>query len=275
MAEKKRLAFVATGLPVILDSAEGFWAGAEALKNRPREADVLEGFVLEEAAKILILTDMLRCPKKQQSRQVSNSVQWFYSHLSRLLYACAISWRPMDKAQLRVYIDRERRSHEVDGPVGEFIMASGPVAERERRLYADVERSDDETLLWNAPRSWREGLEEIELLRRIPEALRLARAMRNLGIFTEQGLSIVAAVWGAEPLTDDMTFHDGNRLTMQTLKALEGKGLISEEATTDDASLLLSEWPLPMWDFDLKAIVVPLEDLEEERKRNLWRETGY
>jgi hypothetical protein len=97
MRQEKRLAFIAEGLPIVLLSARGFWSAAKALKNHPREAAVLEGFSLEEAAKILILVDMVRCPRKQLSARIGTMVGWFYDHLARLIYAEAttVSGRPM------------------------------------------------------------------------------------------------------------------------------------------------------------------------------------
>lgn len=59
-----RLALIAEGLPIILESAQGFWKASQQLSELPREANVLEGFAEEEAAKVLILMDVVRCPPK-------------------------------------------------------------------------------------------------------------------------------------------------------------------------------------------------------------------
>jgi hypothetical protein len=81
-----RLTFVAEGLPVILDSARGFWNAAQQLTEAPREAEVLTGFAEEEAAKILILMDIVRCPAKPLSGRMSIMLGWFYDRLTRLIY---------------------------------------------------------------------------------------------------------------------------------------------------------------------------------------------
>lgn len=275
MREEERLSLLEEGLPLILESAEGFRAGAEMIKSRPREADVLDGFAVEEAAKVLILIDMLRCPNSKRSQQVGTFVRWFYDHLARLIYAEALSWRPTDKSQLRSYVDSHRRSHTTDGAVGEYIVPSGPVPNRERRLYADVERLDDGSLTWNAPRSWKDELTNLPFFDRVPDAIRVARAMQKLGMFSMAGMKVVSEVWGAEPLSDAMRWQDSRDLTLKMLKSLENKGAILDGATNDHARLLLERWPLPMWDFELSPIVVPLEQLEAERERNLWNEAGY
>lgn len=54
MKQTNRLAFIAEGLPVILESARGFWSAEKLIETNPREAKVLRGFAEEEAAKILI-----------------------------------------------------------------------------------------------------------------------------------------------------------------------------------------------------------------------------
>ena len=275
MALPDRLAFLAEGLPVILNSAEGFWAAAEALREHPREADVLEGLASEEAAKVLILIDMQRCPWGQAARAAGTSVGWFYNHLARLLYADAVGWRPADKGELRRYIDGHRRTHGVDGAVGEFIMPTGPVYDRERRLYADVEALQDGVLMWNSPSSWKEGLASASVFQMMPPALCLARSMHRLGLFSVPGMSAVSEVWGAHPLDDGLTYDANRGLTQQLFLRLNDLDVFHEDASDDDAAKLLGDWPLPMWDFNLSPVEVPMKELEAEQERNMWREAAW
>ena len=87
LPERERLPFIAEGLPVILDSAQSFWKAAQQLKDYPPEANVLEGFAGEEAAKILILMDVVRCPPKLVESKLNKLIGWFYDHMARLIYA--------------------------------------------------------------------------------------------------------------------------------------------------------------------------------------------
>lgn len=120
MPHDKRLDFIAEGLPIILDSAQGFfWRGAEQLKDHPREAKVLQGYAAEEAAKKVILMDAVRCPPKLIAQRLGKIVGWFYDHLARLIFADAAGWKPMHLADLRSYVDNDRRGHYLDGSVGE------------------------------------------------------------------------------------------------------------------------------------------------------------
>lgn len=59
---------------------------------------------MEEAAKILILLDAVRCPPKLISLKLNRIIGWFYDHLAHLIYADAVSWKPTDLAQLREYV---------------------------------------------------------------------------------------------------------------------------------------------------------------------------
>ena len=269
MPEGERLEFLAEGMPAILASAEGFWAGAQALADRPREADVLEGFAAEEAAKILILLDFYRCPDARRAGLAGKTVRRFYDHLARLLYVDAVVWRPVTKGELRSYVDRERQSHIVDGPMGEWVMAAGPVIERERRLYADVERYDEGVVVWNEPYGF-PPLGD----RRPPDVLRLAIAMRNLGFLSPEGMRVIRTIWGAADLSDGLTLRDTINLKWQTLWAAKDAGLNSQTATDGDVRAVCETWPFPMWDFDLGPLDVPLAELEAERDRNLAAEIG-
>ena len=62
MRHEDRLAVIAEGLPILLASSQGFQDAAAHLRDRPREEDVMVSFADEEAAKILILLDIVRCP---------------------------------------------------------------------------------------------------------------------------------------------------------------------------------------------------------------------
>ena len=60
---------------------------------------MLEGYAKEEAAKILILVDAVRCPPKLIASKLNRIVGWFYDHLARLIYAEAATGRPTKAAR--------------------------------------------------------------------------------------------------------------------------------------------------------------------------------
>lgn len=91
MPQSERLTFTADGLPVVLASAQEFWWTATQLSGQVREAVVLARHAEEEAARVLILMDMVRCPKGLAALRMGTMVKWLYSHLARLIYVDAAS----------------------------------------------------------------------------------------------------------------------------------------------------------------------------------------
>lgn len=101
-----------------------------------------------------------------------------------LIYADAVNWKPTNLAQLREYVDHQRRGHYTEGYAGEYIMPNWAVYERESGLYADVEAYQDDALLWNEPR--RPGLDRSIFPSTALPALQVAEAMQHLGLFSRK-----------------------------------------------------------------------------------------
>lgn len=270
LGEGERLAFIAEGLPVILRSAQGFWTAAEKLQAHSREAKVLENYADEEAAKILILIDAVRCPPKLIASRLYTIVGWFYNHLARLIYAEAVSWKPTHLAELRGYVDRQRRGHYLEGHAGEYIAPNWAIYQRESLLYADVEAYQDGKLEWSAPRDPPYG--HFGSFR--PHALRVVEAMEQVGMFTAGGLKAVSDIWSSLEYKDKEDHHDGRRLTEQLLTRLHAEGLILDTANDEHVGTLYNDWQIPMYNLEFSLIPVSLEELEAEQERELWSMVG-
>ncbi|VIO68764.1 hypothetical protein CI1B_23460 [Bradyrhizobium ivorense] len=268
--DAERLAFIAEGLPVILRSAQGFWAAAEKLQAHSREAKVLENYADEEAAKILILVDAVRCPPKLIASRLNKIVGWFYNHLARLIYAEAVSWKPTHLAELREYVDQQRHGHYLEGHAGEYIAPNWAIYQRESLLYADVEAYQDGTLEWSAPRDPPYG--HFGSFR--PRALLVAEAMEQVGMFTTAGLKAVSEIWGSLEYREKEDHHDGRKLTEQLLTRLHDEGLILDTAKAEHAGTLYNEWQIPMYNLEFSLIPVSLEELEAEQEREFWSMAG-
>jgi hypothetical protein len=65
MEAVQRLEFIAKGLPLLFGSAKSLAMASQALKQFPREAEILARHCEEECAKILILLDIVRCPGEE------------------------------------------------------------------------------------------------------------------------------------------------------------------------------------------------------------------
>ena len=214
-------------MPVILASAQGFWQAARELREHVREAVVLARLAEEEAAKVLILMDMARCPGPLLASRIGDMVKWFYSHLARLIYAEAVSWRPMHVAQLREYVDGSRKSHDLDGAVGEYIVPNWTIFNREGVLYGDIAAYEGEGTRWNDPADL---IHDFSFPERPPTVLKLAEAMSLLGMFSLRGLEITAETWATVEFKDKESFREANALTRTLIERLVAEKLPADQA---------------------------------------------
>jgi hypothetical protein len=268
----ERIELIAEGLPVILRSAQSFWHAAQSLKDSPREAQVLIGFAEEEAAKILILIDLVRCPRQRAETLCGKIVATFYDHLSRLIYAEAQNWRPTDIRELQSYIDSSRQGHYLEGNMGEYIVPNWTKYRREATMYADIEVYEDENPQWNNPFLF--GASKFSIFP--PRVLEIAEATEAVGMFSLSGLKHTSEVWGSvEFIENENFFSDAQPLTKQLFDRLDARGLVTESATEKHAALLLHDWQMPMYNLDFKELPVSLDDLKAEQDDNLWREADY
>jgi hypothetical protein len=270
MARTAQLDLLAEGLPIILKSAQGFWAGATKLADHPREARVLEGFCEEECAKIMILMDLVRCPKKLASRRVGKLTSIFYDHLGRLIYADAQGWKPMRMRQLREYVDHAREGHYLEGFAGEYIAPNSSRYRRESTLYADIELYQDGVPHWSEPLQ----LGPFGMVFP-PSVLGVAEAMAALGLFDRRGLQAVSEIWNQVEFVEEENFEDTRRLTGELFVRLDAEGLVTEAATDRQASALANDWQMPMYNLEFRETPMKLADLKAQQEGMLWAEIGY
>ena len=271
MPHEERLTFLSEGLPIILSSAQGFWQASCQLKDKPREAEVLEGFAEEEAAKILILMDAVRCPKTLIDSKIGQIIRWFYNHLARLIYAKAVSWQPINVTQLREYVAHHRESHFLqEAAYGAHILPNWSLYERNSKLYADIQAGEGGALSWNDPSPIFQRSDPATFASFPPLVLKPVKAMAALGIFTAQGLKATSEIWGQRTFTNTEYGEDACRLTVQLINRLCVEDLPRPEATQDHANDLFRYWQLPMYDFDFSQIDAQLEELKEEQELIGW-----
>lgn len=269
MSDEERLAFIAEGLALILASSQSYWKASEPLAEKaPREASVLQGLCIEEAAKILILMDMVRCPTDLKSK-IGKLTRCFYSHFARRIYAEATHWQPTNLAMLRDYVDRERRSYYLEGYVGECIMPNWTTFERESQLYVDVLAGEDNIAAW----SWPFTDPINATLTYVHPALDLAEAMSALGLFKIESLHIIQKIWSEEKFTDRESCELSNTLNNFLIQEIFSQGLLTASADESHVSKLRRFWQMPMYALDFEMIEVSLEDLREQRDALImWQE---
>jgi hypothetical protein len=271
LSPKQRLAFLAEGLPLIRDSALGFWLAARALTNHPREREVVEGFGEEEAAKGLILMDIVRCPPALLPERMGPMLGWFYNHLARLIYAKAASWKPMHARQLQEYVDSSRKAHDLDGYAGEYIVPNWEEYRRESQLYVDIAAFDDGEPVWSAPIK----NERLSFENYTPASIQVIDALHHLGLTSEAGLKATAEIWGEVTFRDSEGFQEAKGLIQRLIERAIEEKLPLETAENEHVQTLYHAWQIPMYLLDLRKIDIPLEELRDRQNAMLWAEAGY
>lgn len=261
----ERLDQIAAGLPILLKSAETLFASREPVGATSRIGQILRGHAREEAAKILILLDYVRCPPGLSDR-AQRQLSVFYDHGSRLIYAQACSWKPVDVDMLRSYVDQQRGSHYVEGEYGELILPNWELYIREARLYADLTRTDSGALVWNDPDAWADDLDVFGFP---PTVLSVARSLSRMGVFSREGLGLVHDIWPSIAFRSVEDHAQSKALIQETLERLIKAGLPADEATDDDVRMLYSSWQLPMYDIDTRMRSIELAELRAEQQRQV------
>jgi hypothetical protein len=269
MSLDDQLKFIAEGLPRLLESARSLVDASQVLTDNPREAAILASHADEECAKLLILIDIVRCPRARVASRIGPMTRWFYDHLARLIYAKAQSWRPVTAKQLQDYIDSERGSHYLEGEYGESIMPNWTLFERETALYVDIACDEDKVLQWISPIQ-----SSPELPAMIPISFEVADALSAFGVLTLSGLEILHEVWATQPIELNTRWEITRDNYLPLAKRLEAAGLITDRATDRHATALAHTWQMPMYEMDFSPIDVALEDLLAERDAQLEQNFG-
>lgn len=269
LPQPHQLDVIAEGLPILMKSADDLLVASKALAEHDRAASILKGHALEEVAKVLILIDIVRCPPKLRGERVGPMMGWFYDHLARLIYLDAQSWKPTDTQELQNYVDRQRRSHYLDGYVGEYIMPNWTTWSRESLLYADMVAYEDGELTWHSPEAVITPWDQGDL-----GPWKVCTALRDMGAFTRAGLDVASSIWSQLNFEDSQHWRDAQRLTHEMLLGLERSKLITEAAHEDQLHILYQQWQLPMYRIDFRRLEVPLQNLRDEQEAMLWAEVG-
>ena len=261
---------IAEGIGLILKNVNRFDSAARHLSagNHREVARIVGGFAAEEAAKVLIFLDAIRCPREYADKK-RHTLQRFYDHLAKGLYIEVCDWQVTDYQHLADSIDRERDKYYLGGPNDvNWIMRNWITSERERMLYVDYIRYHEAgrqqpVITWQAP------FDPSNLPyfpRRIVE---LAIALSRLGVTTSKGFAVVSCIWRSwkpEPVTSRRELRGKIR---ETILALQKEG-VHTESMEQEASTVIESWPFPLWDVDLKEVQKNIEELRERQKAS-WR----
>ena len=236
-------------------------------------AALLGGFADEEAAKVLILVDAVRCPATKKKARARTLKRW-NDHLWKGIYVRSCDWRPTDFCESASYIDTELQPFYLDGPMDvDWIFPNEILDHRERQIYVDLVKDITETgaaqsAYWVAPIDL--GSEMYKY--RTSSCVEVALSLHDFGITTERGLNHVACIW--QPV--DPASIDRSELSakiQQTVLAVQSEqGWTTGMSEVTSTFTPLANWPYPLWPIDdpeRASNSTFLDSLREEREEKL------
>lgn len=263
ISRSKRMAVVEPGFAALLEHVRAL---REDIKNQieagaHRSARIIDGLAQEEAAKVLILLDMVR-HGLNDDLGVRDHIRAFYNHLSRCVVAEVATYRPASFGELRQAVDRLRRSHYLDGPNDtDWIFRNQLESSREEAMYVDYVKTD-EGHAWISPGAYTVPLHTPS------RVLDLVLALGRLGATSGPGLRLIAGIWNGHTYQDGDHWDVIRLRNIETVKALRRDGLAHDELDGDAASVV-DEWTFPLGQLDLRARAVDIDDLRAEQARAL------
>jgi len=264
LPKTERLALIAEGLELLAEHVDTLRDDLIHLQEagRSRGAAVIDGLASEEAAKLLILLDVVRMGWTDTDA-VRGQLRNFYNHLARGIYARVIDGRPADLAEVRRYAESLRRSLYLDGPNDvDWIFRNIVEADREESLYVDYVTTEGDSA-WITPAR----LSDLKLSSWPSMVIDLALALHRFGCTSEEGLEIIAKEWSGVSLADDTHWGVVEQVNRSILEKLEAAGLCSADLTQRDVRLAVEQWTFPLGGLDLSAIKVTKTELAAERER--------
>lgn len=259
----RRLDAIAEGLELLVEHVSTLNDDLAflAAEGRSRGAGALEAQAQEEAAKVLILLDLVRMGWRDQklaARQISR----FYDHLARCIYAEVSKMRPAKFSEIRSLVDDMRETHYLDGPNDmDWIFRNRLLSSREEDLYVDyVQHEDGATWVTPAQRH-RLGFWPNTAVQK------LVLGMHRSGVTSRQGLDVLASVWSGQVIENATRWPVVAGLNHKVLAQLHDDGVVLPEGTSADARRVINQWTFPLHGLELREIDVKIKDLQDRRER--------
>ena len=254
---------ISTGLSKVYENSLELWTSARSLfeSKNYRGYRVLEAFAREEAAKYLILLDALRCPLPLFASQL----QKFNEHLANGIYSKTCDWRPDSYRCLREYVDSELDQFYLDGPNGiEWIFRNDIISSREECIYVDYVAYDSDNHEWITPRA-KDRYSDLFPHLVVPGVIRVIQALRSTGIEKAEALKIYAEYWRNFSFDDSTHHHEFRQAFIEFIKLLDNAGLL-ENVQEKEISILLEQYPYPLYREAMKENKVSTESLKERQE---------
>jgi len=251
-SDAELFAELAQGLRLSYENAQRTMADVAAVagQKRFRAAEILQNVANEEAAKALMLIDVVRCPRKAE-QQRARQFTYFTDHLPKGIYTSVCEIRPHSFAKVRAWVERERKQFYLDGPTGtDWVFTNQITTSREQAMYVDYVFAEG-NYWWHDPATHDTNLFAGSGF--MPSSVvRLTAALHDAGAFSAASLAVIAEIWRPVEIRDDLSIHDLRRLNVATLEALDQKGLFIDPGR-EALGLIVNGWIFPLYPLDLKV----------------------
>jgi len=246
-SDKQLLPAISEGVGHLVTNVEQLYESARRLADAEdhTSADILGSVANEEAAKVLILLDAVRCPLSRADER-RRTLSWWSSHLWKGLYAkvCDRGLDHRDFGDVQAFIERESAYFYLDGPTGvDWIFPNSIPAEREGRMYVDfvrgVTQGKGESPWWSTPSDYDYYSPA--------DCLYLVAALAHVGVTSAEGLKVVAEVWRDFEPQARTSREELRSLIDKTLLEVEARGITEAGAADTGVIETLRQWPFPLW----------------------------
>lgn len=234
---------VAKGIGLVWENALTLRGDARALydSHRFRGATILWFLAQEEAAKILVLLDAIRCGRTTKWREArfTKHLGCFQNHVAKGIYVKYTSIRPANFAEVEEFVTSQRQAFYSDWAeeYGFWSCRNDIERFREQSMYVSYERFDSGDPGWTSPDLSKEIL-EIFCDPDHDFIFGLIESLLTIGLNTPAGLKTLAELWTDFEVTDKDIFE----VEQMNVKLLERLNVECLEAP---------RWLFPLYPLDL------------------------
>lgn len=259
----KRLELLAPGLPKLVEHVLALGVEVQAMSDagQHRSANIVDNLMQEEAAKLLILLDMVRAGVGNDD-VVKKYVRAFYDHLSRCVMAEVATYRIASFGELREAVERLRGSHHLDGPNDvDWVFRNRLVATRENAMYVDYVQTDDGA-------GWISPGDDVSPSCGPSRVVDLIASLSRMGVTTVDGLRLIEGLWQGCHFEDSDRWEVIRLRNIDTISALREVGLASSEVE-GDTNRVIDQWGFPTAQLDLSKLKIDIDCLRDEQRAKL------
>ncbi len=257
---------MAEGLDLIVDHVLQIKADSIYLSQNKRYCgyNILEVIAAEEASKVLILLDSIRCPRTNPEMFVKQ-LKKFNDHLAKGIYAYLYGLKPATFKEVRKIIESHCQEYYLDGPNDfDWIFHNEILQSREEKIYVDYVENDEKHV-WLTPNRYflyKIGEENIHL---IPDVIEVTEAWWKVGGTSPEALALIAQKWRTTSMSDDFHWAHLRKLNIETLELLKSHGYL-KEVGGEFYTTIIERWLFPLYDLDIGLIKTDKSELQRVRE---------